>query len=78
MEKTLRKFGAYSILGTMLSGLVFAGVEWDKIKTTVERHEKEVSKIDRLFKLNCELAIQVVKSREIVSKICVGQLEGQR
>lgn len=75
MEKQLKKLGAYSILVSMLSGLVFAGVEWDNVKTRVELHERKLEKIDVLFKLNCKLAIELIKDKKTVTQICVDQLE---
>jgi hypothetical protein len=73
MDKTLKKIGAYSILFTMVSGIVAAGVEFKTLKNTVELHERKIEKIDILFKLNCQMAIEVINDKKIIQNICKGE-----
>ena len=74
MDKTLKKIGAYSILFTMLSGIVGAAVEYKSLKEMVLVHEKKIEKIDVLFKLNCQMAIEVIHDKRVIQNICKGEL----
>lgn len=74
---TTRKMGALAILIPIIVGIVgiwssmaTAIIRWNFVETKVKEHEEKLHNISDLYKLNCAMAIEVIKSKSKVQEFC--------
>ena len=76
---TARKAGAIAILIPMIMGCltiwstVVSGItRWNFIESKVIDHETKIQGIQNLYKLNCIMAIEVIKNKNKLREFCSG------
>lgn len=74
---TTRKMGALAILVPIIAGMigiwssVASGIiRWNFVETKVKEHEEKLHDISNLYKLNCLMAIEVIKKKSKVQEFC--------